>query len=44
MGEGNIKESNSSFPKIDLFSKNLILQTIHGFYQNKFGPMRYAFR
>ena len=44
MGEGDIKESKSCFPKIDHFWKNLILQTIYGFYQNNFGPIRYAFK
>ena len=44
MGEENIKESKSCFPEIDHFWKKLILQTVYGFYQNKFGPMRYAFK
>ena len=37
MGEGNIKERKSCFPEIDHFWKKLILQTVYGFYQNKFG-------
>ena len=42
MGEGDIEESKSCFPKIDHFWKNLILQTVYGFYHSKFGPMTYA--
>ena len=44
MGEGKFKESKSCFSKIYHFWKNLILQTIYSFYQNKFGLMRYAFK